>query len=67
MAQKANLTPVDKYEPDGREAERLDLKKRALLEGGLIDPVRAIQPAPTAEYQHPDGLSFWQAVKTMFK
>ena len=47
MAQKANLTPVDKYEPDGREAERFDLKKRALLEGGLIDPVSAIQPAPS--------------------
>jgi hypothetical protein len=67
MAQKANLTPVDKYEPDGREAERLDLKKRALLEAGLIDPVRAIQPAPTAEHQHRQGLSFWQAIKTMFK
>ena len=67
MAQKANLTPVDKYEPDGREAERLDLKKRALLEAGLIDPVRAVQPAPTAEHQHRDGLSFWQAIKTLFK
>jgi hypothetical protein len=67
MAQKANLTPVDKYEPDGREAEWLDLKKRALLEAGLIDPVRAIQPAPTAEHQHREGLSFWQAIKTMFK
>jgi hypothetical protein len=67
MAQKANLTSVDKYEPDGREAERLDLKKRALLEAGLIDPVRAIQPARTAEHQHRQGLSFWQAIKTMFK
>jgi hypothetical protein len=67
MAQKANLTPVDKYEPDSREAERLDLKKRALLEAGLIDPVSAIQPAPTAEQQHREGLSFWHAIKTMFK
>jgi hypothetical protein len=58
MAQKANLTPVDKYEPDRREAERLDLEKRARLEAGLIDPVRAIQPAP-AEHQHREGLSFW--------
>ena len=45
MAQKANLTPVDKYEPDRREAERLDLEKRARLEAGLTDPVSAIQPA----------------------
>ena len=27
MAQKANLTPVDKYESDRPEAERLDLEK----------------------------------------
>jgi hypothetical protein len=67
MAQKANPTPVDKYEPDRREAERLDMEKRARLEAGLIDPVRAIQPAPTAEHQHREGLSFWQAIKTMFK
>jgi hypothetical protein len=62
MAQKANLTPVDKYESDHREAERLDLKKHARSEAGLS----AIQPAPTAEHQHRKGLSFWQAVKTMF-
>jgi hypothetical protein len=37
------------------------------LEAGLIDPVGAIQPAPTAEHQHQEGLSFWQAVTTMFK
>jgi hypothetical protein len=37
------------------------------LEAGLIDPVNAIQPAPTAEHQNREGLSFWQAVKTMFK
>jgi hypothetical protein len=37
------------------------------LEAGLIDPVSAIQPAPTAEHQHRDALSFWQAIKTMFK
>ena len=67
MAQKPNLTPVDKYEQDRREAERLDLEKRARLEAGLIDPVSAIQPAPTAEHQRREGLSFWQAVKTRFK
>jgi hypothetical protein len=52
MAQKANLTPVDKYESDRREAQRLDLEKHARLEAGLIDPVSAIRPAPTAEHQH---------------
>jgi hypothetical protein len=67
MAQKANLTPVDKYELDRREAEKLDLEKLARLEAGLIDPVSAIQPAPIAEHQRPEGLSFWQAVKTRFK
>jgi hypothetical protein len=50
-----------------REAERLDLEKRARLEAGLTDPVRAIQPAPTSDHQHREGLSFWQAVKTMFR
>ena len=50
------------------EAERLDLEKHARLEkAGLIDPVSAIQPGPTAEHQHREGLSFWQAIKTMFK
>jgi hypothetical protein len=50
------------------EAERLDLEKPApRLEAGLIDPVSAIQPALTAERQHREGLSFWQAIKTMFK
>jgi hypothetical protein len=67
MAQKANLTPVDKYELDRREAERLDLEKRARLEAGLTDPVTAVQPTPTSEHQHREGLSFWQAVKTMFR
>ena len=67
MAQKANLTPVDKYESDRLEAERLDLEKHARLEAGLIDPVSPIQPAPTAEHQHREGPSFWQAIKTMFK
>jgi hypothetical protein len=67
MAQKASLTPVDKYESDRREAERLDLEKHARVEAGLIDPVSAIQPAPTAERQHLEGLSFWQAIKTVFK
>jgi hypothetical protein len=67
MAQKANLTPVDKYESVRREAERLDLEKQARLEAGLIDPVSAVQPATTAEHQHQKGLSFWQAIKTVFK
>ena len=58
MAQKANLTPV--YKSDRREAEKLDLEKHARLEAGLIDPVSAIQQAPTAEHQRPEGLSdFW--------
>ena len=60
------ISPVD-YEWDRREVERLDLEKHARLEAGLIDPVSAIQPAPTAEHQDREGLSFWQAVKTMFK
>jgi hypothetical protein len=67
MAQKANLVPVDKHESDRREAERLDPEKRARLETGLIDPVSAIQPTLTAEHQHREGLSFWQAIKTMFR
>jgi hypothetical protein len=29
--------------------------------------VSAIQPALTAEHQRREGLSFWQAIKTMFK
>jgi hypothetical protein len=49
------------------EAERLDLEKHARLEAGSIDPVSAIQPAPTAKHQHREGLSFWKAIKTMFK
>jgi hypothetical protein len=65
MAQKANLTQVDKYESDRGEAKRLDLDKRARLEAS--EPVSALQPAPTAEHQRREGLSFWQAVKTMFK
>jgi hypothetical protein len=48
------------------EAERLDLEKHARLEAGLFDPVSAIQPALPA-HQHREGLSFWQAIKTMFK
>ena len=67
MAQKANLTPVDKYESDHREGREARPGQDARLEAGLIDPVSAIQPAPTAEHQHREGLSFWQAVKTMFK
>jgi hypothetical protein len=49
MAQKANLTLVDKYESDRGEAERLDLDKLARLKASK--PVSAIQPAPTAEHQ----------------
>jgi hypothetical protein len=63
MAQKANLTPADKYDSDRREAERLDLEKQARLEAGLIDPVSDNPPAPTAEHQRREGLSFWQALK----
>jgi hypothetical protein len=65
MAQKGNLTLVDKYESDRGEAERLDLDKRARLEAS--EPMSALQRAPTAEHQRREGLSFWQAVKTMFK
>jgi hypothetical protein len=43
------------------------MEKHARLEAGLIDPASAIQPAPTAEHQHREGLSFWQAIKTRFK
>ena len=67
MAQKANLTSVDKYEADRREAERLDLEKHARLEAGLIDPVSATQPSPPVEHQHPESPSFWQAIKARFK
>ena len=73
MAQKINFTSGDKYAPDCREAERLDLEMKARLEAGLIDtslasdPVSATQPAPTVEHQHPESPSFWQAIKTMFK
>ncbi|WP_029586007.1 hypothetical protein [Bradyrhizobium sp. URHD0069] len=72
MAQKANLTPLDKYEPDRRQAERLDPDKHARLEAGLIDTLPAsepcaVQPAPTVEHPHREGPSFWQAIKTMFK
>jgi hypothetical protein len=73
MAQKTNFTPVDKYESDRREAERLDPGRHARLEAGLIDtvpasdPVSATQPAPTVEHQHRESPSFWQAIKTMFK
>jgi hypothetical protein len=71
--QKANFTPVDKYAPDRREAERLDLEMHARLEAGLIDtspasdPVSATQPSPPVEHQHPESPSFWQAIKARFK
>jgi hypothetical protein len=66
---ESNLTPVDKYESDRREAERLDLEKHARLKAGFIDtdPVSAIQPPPTVEHPHREGPSFWRAIKTMFK
>ena len=73
MAQKPDFTPVDRYARDRQEAERLDLEMHARLEAGLIDtssasdPVSATQPAPTAEYQHAESPSFWQAIKTRFK
>jgi hypothetical protein len=51
----------------GAGTKSLLREKHARLEAGLIDPVSAIQPAPTAEHQHRESLSFWQAVKTMFK
>jgi hypothetical protein len=66
MAQKPNLTPVDKHEPDRREAERLDLEKRARFGSGF-DRSGESHSAPTAEHQVREGLSFWQAVKTMGK
>jgi hypothetical protein len=67
MAQKPISLLSTKYESDRREAKRLDLEKHARLEAGSIDPVSATRPAPTAEHQRREGLSFWQAIKTMFK
>jgi hypothetical protein len=73
MAQKANLTPVDKYESDRREAKRLDFEKHPRLEADLIDTfsasdsVSATQSAPTVEHPHREGPSFWQAIKNMLK
>jgi hypothetical protein len=59
MAQKANLTP----EPDRREAERLDLEKQR--DWKQVD--RSGERRSTAEHQRREGLSFWQAIKTVFK
>ena len=59
--------PKKRPKRGAEEAERPDLEKQARLEAGLIDPVSAIQPALTAEHQHREGLTFWQAIKTMFK
>ena len=73
MADKINLDPHDKYASDRMEAERLDLEMHARLEAGLIetfpesDPVSVAQPAPTVEHHKPESLSFWQAIKTIFK
>jgi hypothetical protein len=68
MAQKAHLTLVDdKYESGRLEAERRDREMYARLEAGLIDTSRSSDPAATVEHQHRQGLSFWQAIKTMFK
>ena len=68
MAQKANLTLVDdKYDSGRLEAERRDREVHAQLESGLIDTFQSSDPAPTVEHQRREGLSFWQAVKTMFK
>ena len=66
MAQKPNLTPVGKHEPDRREDERLELEKRARFGSGF-DRSRESLSAPTAEHQVREGLSFWQAVKRMGK
>ncbi|MDB5607842.1 MAG: hypothetical protein JWP25_4742 [Bradyrhizobium sp.] len=68
MAQKANLTLVDdKYEADRLEAERRYREMYARLEAGLIDTSRSSDPVPTIEHKHRQGLSFWQAIKTVFK
>jgi hypothetical protein len=67
MAQKPNLTLADKYKSDRREGREARPEQAARLEAGLIGPVSAVQQAPAAEHQHREGLSFWQAVKTMFK
>jgi hypothetical protein len=73
MAYKINLDPHDKHASDRMEAERLDLEVHARLEAGLIetfpesDSVSAVQPAPTVEHHKPESLSFWQAIKTIFK
>jgi hypothetical protein len=66
MAQKANLTLVnDKYEADRLETERRDREIHARLAADLVDALRLSDLVPTAEHQQ--GLSFWQAIKTMFK
>jgi hypothetical protein len=49
MAQKANFTPVDKYESDRREAERLDFEKHARLEADLIDTFPASDPVSATQ------------------
>ena len=71
MVQKINFTSVDKYAPDRREAERLDLEIQARLEAGLIDTSLASDPvsatAPTVEHRPPESPTFWQAIKTRFK
>jgi hypothetical protein len=73
MAQKANFTPVDKYESDRGEDERFDLETQSRLEARSIDTfpasdsVSATQSAPAVEHPHREGPSFWQAIKTMFK
>jgi hypothetical protein len=55
------------FQRNGPTAGAEEAERPARLEAGLIDPVSAIQPALTAEHQHREGLSFWQAIKTMFK
>jgi hypothetical protein len=52
--------------PVGASPTRQQLQPEA-IGAGLFDPVSATQPALTAEHQHREGLSFCQAVKTMFK
>jgi hypothetical protein len=71
MAEQLNCVSLGK-DANRREAERLDLEMHARLEAGLIDtfptfdPVSAPQPSPTGEHDE-RRLSFWQAMKTIFK
>lgn len=71
MVQKINFTSVDKYAPDRREVERLNLEMQARLEADSIDTSLASDSvsatAPTVEHRPPESPTFWQAIKTRFK